>query len=74
MLVNQVNNKTIRKVKYASWTAAWVAPLSLVMSGILTEALPYDIRQYQMEVSLLLSAIITGAGTWIAGYYTRERI
>lgn len=72
-LINQPTGRTNRKVTSASWNAAWIAPASLVLSALLAEFLPGDLRPYVTEMALLVSAVLTGVGTWVAGYYTRER-
>jgi len=74
MLINQVTSKTTRKVKYASWTAAWVAPLATVLGAISASYLPGNMGRYELELSALAAFAITGIGTWIAGYYVRERL
>lgn len=72
-LVDQTTSRTNRKVKFASWTATWVAPAAALVTGLLLKYLPPDLRQFDTELALLVLAAITGAGTWIAGYYTRAR-
>jgi len=72
MLVNQPTTKTNRKVKYSSWTAAWVSPLAVVLAALAVPFLPTELANVQLELSLLFTFTITGLGTWVVGYYTRE--
>jgi hypothetical protein len=73
MLKDQPTDRTNRKVKYASWTAAWVAPLATVLGGVTAEFLPGDLSRFELEFALLMTFAITGIGTWVVGYRTRER-
>lgn len=73
MLVNQPTKQTNRKVTAASWNAAWIAPASVVLAAVLADFLPGDVEPYTTELSLIISSVLTGIGTWVAGYYTKER-
>ena len=73
MPVNQATSRTNRKVKYASWTAAWVAPLATILGAISANYLPGNMGRYEIELSALAAFAITGIGTWVVGYYTKER-
>lgn len=72
-LVNQPTSQTTRKVSAASWTAAWVAPASTIAAAYAVKYLPATASSLETEFMLLASFIVTGVGTWIAGYWTRER-
>lgn len=72
-LMNQPTKRTARKVRNAAWTAAWVAPMASILSTILVSNFPV-VAQNAMEIELLITFGVTGIGTWLVGYYTRERV
>lgn len=71
-LVEQPTKRTARKVRNAAWSAVWIAPASNILATLAVAEFP-KLEPSAMQVELLATSIITGAGTWIVGYYTRER-
>lgn len=72
-LINQPTAKTARKVRNAAWSAAWVAPVAAIGSGVVTDLWLPEMAAYHMHFEVLTVMSITGVGTWIAGYQTKER-
>ncbi len=72
-LVNQPTPQTARKVRNAAWSAAWVAPVAAIGSGVVTDLWLPEMAAYHIHFEALTIMGITGAGTWWAGYQTRER-
>lgn len=82
-LVNQPEGTgTVRKVQYASWASAGMAPVAAVFSyqlaGMIVSFVPYWQSNAAYEavallVELLLTGILTGTATWATGYMVRAR-
>ena len=72
-LVNQPTKRTARKVRNAAWTAAWIAPASTIAATLTVSHFPV-LADDAVQVQALFSFAATGAGTWIVGYFTRERL
>lgn len=72
-LVNQPTARTARKVQAAAWSAAWIAPASTLGAGLVTELWLPELAEYHTQIEALITMTATGIGTWLVGYYTRER-
>lgn len=72
-LVDQPTKRTARKVRASAWSAAWIAPASTIAAGLVTEIWLPELAPFHMQMEALFVMLATGLGSWLVGYYTRER-
>ena len=83
-LVNQPSGVgTVRKVQFSAGAAAFAAPAAVMISYFLAGLVVDFVPVWQSEqaylslayvIEMLLTGVLTGAGTWAAGYWAKARV
>lgn len=77
-LVNHPTSRTARKVKAATIGAGGGAALSVpigeIVSRIIVEVAPFSLESVEVQIAMVITGAMAGAGAWLSGYYAKAHV